>query len=115
MLDYRLSRQELAELRAAHRRALNVREAYRINAVILLGNGRTAADVADALLIEMHHAFKRANGYSELEISRKRTALENVLIPETVAAHRQRLHDVGFSRSAVWLRYFNFVSIVAIK
>ena len=52
MLDYRLSKQELAELRAAHRRALNVREAYRINAVILLGNGRTVADVADALLID---------------------------------------------------------------
>ena len=52
MLDYRLSKRELAELRAAHRRALNVREAYRINAVILLGNGRTAADVADALLID---------------------------------------------------------------
>jgi len=52
MLDYRLDKQELAELRAAHRRALNVREAYRINAVILLGKGRTAADVADALLID---------------------------------------------------------------
>ncbi len=52
MPDYRLSKQELAELRAAHRRALNVREAYRINAVVLLGNGRTAADVADALLID---------------------------------------------------------------
>ncbi|MFZ1575164.1 MAG: IS630 family transposase [Chromatiaceae bacterium] len=52
MLDYRLSKQELAELRAAHRRALNVREAYRINAVVVLGNGRTAADVADALLID---------------------------------------------------------------
>jgi transposase len=52
MLDYRLDKQELTELRVAHRRALNVREAYRINAVILLGNGRTAADVADALLID---------------------------------------------------------------
>jgi transposase len=52
MLDFRLDKQELAELRAAHRRALNVREAYRINAVILLGNGRTAADVADALLFD---------------------------------------------------------------
>lgn len=52
MLDYRLSKQELVELRAAHRRALNVREAYRIDAVILLGNGRTAVDVADALLID---------------------------------------------------------------
>ena len=52
MLDFRLDKQELAELRAAHRRALNVREAYRINAVILLGNGRTVADVADALLFD---------------------------------------------------------------
>ena len=62
MLDYRLSKQELAELRAAHRRALNVREAYRINAVILLGNGRTVADVADALLIDpdtVRSYFKR--------------------------------------------------------
>ena len=40
MLDYGLRTQELVELRAAHRRALNVREAYRINAVILLGKGR---------------------------------------------------------------------------
>jgi transposase len=52
MLDYRLDKQELAELRAAHRRALNVREAYRINAVILLGKGRAVSDVADALLFD---------------------------------------------------------------
>jgi hypothetical protein len=29
-----------------------MREAYRINTVILLGKGRTGADVADALLID---------------------------------------------------------------
>jgi hypothetical protein len=39
MRDYRLSNQELAELRAAHRAARDVRAAYRINAVILLGRG----------------------------------------------------------------------------
>jgi len=62
MIDYRLSKQELTELRAAHRNTLNVREAYRINAVILLGQGRTPADVADALLIDADTArtyFKR--------------------------------------------------------
>ena len=62
MLDFRLDKHELAELRTAHRRASNVREAYRINAVILLGNGRTAADVADALLFDPDTArtyFKR--------------------------------------------------------
>ena len=69
----------------------------------------------EALLVDLHHEHKRRNAYSELEISRKRAALENVLIPETVAAHRKRLADAGFVHSAVWLRYFNFVSIVAIK
>lgn len=52
MLDYSLTDKELAQLRTAHGRALNVREADRINAVILLAQGRTPADVADALLID---------------------------------------------------------------
>lgn len=69
----------------------------------------------EALLVDLHHEHKRRNDYSQLEISRKRTALENVLIPETIAAHQQRLAGAGFAHSAVWLRYFNFVSIVAIK
>jgi tRNA (cmo5U34)-methyltransferase len=69
----------------------------------------------EELLVDLHHEHKRRNAYSELEISRKRTALENVLIPETVAVHKRRLANAGFAHSAVWLRYFNFVSIVAIK
>lgn len=67
------------------------------------------------LLSDLHHEHKRRNNYSALEISRKRAALENVLVPETVAAHRNRLQRAGFSHSAVWLRYFNFVSIIAIR
>ena len=69
----------------------------------------------EELLVDLHHEHKRRNDYSQLEISRKRAALENVLVPETVAVHRQRLANAGFAHSAVWLRYFNFVSIVAIK
>ena len=69
----------------------------------------------ERLLFDLHHEHKRRNDYSALEISSKRAALENVLIPETVAAHRQRLNGAGFSHSAVWLRYFNFVSIIAIR
>ncbi len=52
MLDCRLDKHELAELRAAHCAARDVREAYRINAVILLGKGRAPVDVVDALLID---------------------------------------------------------------
>lgn len=69
----------------------------------------------EALLVELYHEHKRRNDYSALEIARKRAALENVLIPETVAAHRRRLESAGFGNVAVWLRYFNFVSIIAIK
>jgi len=69
----------------------------------------------EALLVDLHHEHKRRNAYSQLEISRKRSALENVLVPETVATHKERLARAGFAHAAVWLRYFNFVSIVAIK
>jgi len=69
----------------------------------------------EELLVELHHEYKRRNHYSSLEVARKRAALENVLVPETVAAHRERLQGAGFSHSAVWLRYFNFVSIIAIR
>ena len=69
----------------------------------------------EELLVDLHREHKRRNEYSELEISRKRAALDNVLIPEAVSAHRERLANAGFAHSAVWLRYFNFVSIVAIK
>jgi tRNA (cmo5U34)-methyltransferase len=67
------------------------------------------------LLVDLHHEHKRRNDYSALEVSRKRAALENVLIPEAVSDHRERLLRVGFSSAAVWLRYFNFVSIIAIR
>ena len=67
------------------------------------------------LHIDMYHAFKSANGYSELEISQKRNALENVLVPDTLDTHQQRLKDAGFSHSTVWFQCFNFASIVAIR
>jgi tRNA (cmo5U34)-methyltransferase len=69
----------------------------------------------EQLLVDLHHEHKRREHYSELEIARKRAALENVLVPETVAAHFARLEKAGFARAAVWLRYFNFVSIIAIR
>ena len=69
----------------------------------------------DALVVELHHDFKRANAYSDLEISRKRTALENVLVPETTAAHLARLHAAGFEHCDVWMKHLNFLSIVAIR
>lgn len=63
----------------------------------------------------LHTEFKRANGYSELEISQKRTALENVLIPETREYHLQRLKDAGFEFTTSWFQCFNFMAFCAVK
>jgi tRNA (cmo5U34)-methyltransferase len=64
---------------------------------------------------DWHHDYKRYNGYTELEIARKRTALEAVLLPETLDEHVQRLHDAGFSRVTRWFQCFSFCSFVAEK
>jgi tRNA (cmo5U34)-methyltransferase len=71
--------------------------------------------VMQSLTTDLHHAFKMANGYSELEVSQKRTALDNVLIPETLAAHERRLRQSGFENIGVWFQCFNFISLLAIK
>lgn len=67
------------------------------------------------LFVDLYHGFKESMGYSKLEISQKRTALENVLIPETLVSHKQRLADSGFSSVDVWFQCFNFASMVAFK
>jgi len=67
------------------------------------------------LMIENHHQFKRANGYSDLEISQKRSAIENVLIPETWQTHESRLQKIGFAHPHIWFQSLNFCSYMAIK
>jgi len=67
------------------------------------------------LQTELHYEFKKAQGYIDLEISQKRSALENVLLAETFAVHQQRLYTAGFSSAGVWLQCFNFASLVALK
>jgi tRNA (cmo5U34)-methyltransferase len=72
-------------------------------------------DTCNDLLIDLHHDFKRANGYSELEIAQKRTALENVMRPDSMETHHSRLSQAGFSQFTQWFQCFNFMSLVAIK
>jgi DNA-directed RNA polymerase specialized sigma24 family protein len=62
MQDHFLTQQDLAELRAAHRAARNAPEAYRLKAVMLLGSGWSASEVAAALVIDVdtvRNHFKR--------------------------------------------------------
>ena len=66
-------------------------------------------------LDELHLDFKRANGYSELEISQKRSSLENVMKPDTLPQHEHRLKAQGFEHFNIWFQCFNFASMIAIK
>jgi len=69
----------------------------------------------DEHLIDLHHNFKRANGYSELEVAQKRTALENVMRTDSTEQHIERLSAAGFSHISPWFQCFNFISFIAIK
>lgn len=64
---------------------------------------------------DLHHEFKKTQGYSALEISQKRSALEHVLLAETLSTHKKRLAAVGFNSAEVWFQYFNFASLIALK
>ena len=66
-------------------------------------------------MIDIHHQYKADQGYSQLEISQKRDAIENVLIPETLDKHVERLRAVGFKVVTPWIQNLQFISILAIK
>lgn len=84
-------------------------------ALLLSEKIRFDEERSQELLTELHHDFKRAHGYSELEIAQKRTALENCMVTETLEAHMSRLRLVGFEVVVPWFQCFNFVSVLAIK
>jgi tRNA (cmo5U34)-methyltransferase len=71
--------------------------------------------VIDELLINLHHQFKRDNGYSELEVAQKRSALEKIMLTDPLEVHQQRLEQAGFSHHSAWFQCFNFMSFTAIK
>lgn len=83
--------------------------------LVLSEKFRFAEESVNELLIDLHHEFKRANGYSELEVSQKRTALENVMRTDSIETHKVRLKNVGFSQVELWFQCFNFGSMIAIK
>ena len=64
---------------------------------------------------DMHHEFKKLMGYSDLEVAQKRKSLENVLLPETLETHKDRLKTGGFTKNHLWFQCFNFISLAAFK
>ncbi|CAD5109125.1 carboxy-S-adenosyl-L-methionine synthase CmoA [Zestomonas carbonaria] len=83
-------------------------------ALILSEKLRFEDDEEQELLNELHIAFKRANGYSELEIAQKRNAIENVMKPDSLEQHGKRLRAAGFRKVVPWFQCLNFVSLIAL-
>lgn len=67
------------------------------------------------LFIKYYYELKRRNGYSELEITQKREALENVLVPYKVLENRELLLRTGFRYVDVFFKWYNFSGMVAVK
>jgi len=65
--------------------------------------------------IDIYHQFKRERGYSELEIAKKREALENVLIPFSIEENKALLKRAGFGSTETFFQWFNFTSFIAVK
>ncbi len=94
----------------------------RIHAALLPGGALIISEkivdpdpAAQSLAQQLHADFKRSQGYTELEIAAKRTALEDVLIPETLEAQTERLHRIGFRPVLTWNRQLCFASLLAIR
>jgi tRNA (cmo5U34)-methyltransferase len=83
--------------------------------IFILSEKFKGDDKTDDFLIEHYHAYKKLNGYSNKEIQRKRNALINVLIPDSITDIENRLKTVGFDKIIKWFQCFNFASFIAIK
>lgn len=83
--------------------------------ILVLAEKLSFPEFEQTWLDEHHHDFKRAQGYSDLEIARKRQALERVLIAESRETHHRRLKKAGFDRVIDWFQCLNFVCFAGEK
>jgi len=89
---------------------------FRSNGCLILVEKVLGEDsLFNRLFIKYYYDFKKRNHYSELEISQKREALENVLIPYKLNENLDLLANCGFKYREVFFKWYNFSGIVAVK
>ena len=84
-------------------------------ALILVEKILTESPDFNREFIDYYYDYKRRNHYSELEISQKREALENVLIPYKLTENIAMLENAGFSQTEVFFKWYNFAGLISIK
>ena len=65
--------------------------------------------------IKYYYDMKRRHQYSEMEISQKREALENVLVPYKHSENITMLRENGFQHCETFFKWYNFSGLIAIK
>lgn len=67
------------------------------------------------LFIKYYYEMKKRNNYSTTEITQKREALENVLIPYKLTENVELLTKCGFRYIDTFFKWNNFTGMVAVK
>jgi len=84
-------------------------------ALILVEKVLGEDSIFNRLFINYYYDMKRRNGYSDIEITQKREALENVLIPYKLLENREMLLRTGFRFVDTFFKWYNFCGIIAVK
>jgi len=84
-------------------------------AIILAEKVIESETLFNRLFIDNYYDMKRRHGYSEMEISQKREALENVLVPYRIEENRDLLLANGFTKFQEFFRWYNFAGMIAVK
>lgn len=93
----------------------NIYKGLNKGGVFILSEKFKGDEECDHFLIQHYHAYKKLNGYSNKEIQRKRNALKDVLVPDSLLEIESRLRSVGFKTTIKWFQCFNFVSFIVVK
>jgi len=83
--------------------------------LILIEKVLSKDSMLNRFFIKYYSAFKQRQGYSEMEISQNREALENVLVPYRVEENVALILESGFSWCEFFFKWYNFCGLVAVK
>ena len=83
--------------------------------LVLIEKVLSKDSLLNRLFINYYYAFKERQGYSKIEIAKKREALENVLMPYRLEENMELLLSSGFSQCDVFFKWYNFCGLIAFK
>lgn len=83
--------------------------------LILIEKVKAESEDLEELFTGRHHEFKREKGYSKMEVSKKRDALDRVLVPLKLSDNIRLLEKTGFRHPEVFFKWMNFAGLIAVK